>query len=214
MKKDNHPSRPLLSVALPVYDMNGVGLIFLKQSLDMLAKQTFQDFDVVISDYSKTSLIKDLCRDYKNKLDLKYHKNTDPVGGMSANTNNAIKQATGQLIKILFQDDFLYDEKSLEETAKHFDLKQDHWLVTGCEHSKDGVTFFRPHYPRWNSQILFGANTLGSPSVLTIRNDHPLLFDPKLKWFMDCDYYKRCYDKFGKPKIVKTITAVIRVGDH
>ena len=31
---------------------------------------------------------------------------------------------------------------------------------------------------------------------------------------MDCEYYKRCYDKFGLPKILNIITVVNRVGNH
>ncbi len=206
--------RKLLSVCIPTYDMRGVGHTFLKYSFDILTRQTFKDFDVVISDYSETNLIKDVCDAYKGRLDIRYHKNTDPTGGMSANANNVIRQATGKLIKMLFQDDFLYDNKSLEETVKHFDMEKDHWLVTACEHSKDGVTFFRPFYPKYNKNIHLGNNTISSPSVLTIKNDNPILFDVKLKWLMDCDYYKRCYDAFGEPKIVNTITAVNRIGVH
>lgn len=206
---------PLISVCIPVYDMRGVGHVFLKHSLDILKIQTFTDFNVIISDYSKTDLIKNLCTEYQGILDIDYHKNLDPTGGMSANTNNAITHATGKLIKIIFQDDFLYDEKSLEVIVQNFDLKKDHWLVTACEHSKDGRTFFRPFYPQYNDKIHLGNNTISSPSVLTIKNESPLLlFDAKLKWLMDCDYYKRCYDAYGPPKIVNIIAAVNRVGAH
>lgn len=31
---------------------------------------------------------------------------------------------------------------------------------------------------------------------------------------MDCDYYRRLYDKFGFPKILKEVTVVNRVGSH
>jgi hypothetical protein len=31
---------------------------------------------------------------------------------------------------------------------------------------------------------------------------------------MDCDYYKRCYNKFGEPKILNAITVVNRIGNH
>ena len=208
------PKVNLLSVCIPVYDMRGVGHVFLKHSLDILRKQTFKAFDVVISDYSETDLIKNLCHEYAQYLDIRYHKNLDPVGGMSANTNNAIRQATGKLIKIIFQDDFLYNEHSLEVIVNNFDLEKDHWLVTACEHSKDGTTFFRPFFPEYNKDMLMGNNTISSPSVLTIKNDHPLLFDTNLKWFMDCDYYYRCFQQFGPPKIVNTIAAVNRVGEH
>lgn len=203
-----------MSVCLPTYDMGGVGHIFLRHSLNILTQQTFNDFDVVISDYSKTDQVKSVVAEFHDRLDIKYFKNEDPTGGMAANTNNAIRHATGTILKILFQDDFLYDRGSLEVVAKNFDLAHDRWLVTACEHSRDGTTFFRPFYPTYNDRILYGNNTISSPSVLTIKNECPLLFDPKLKWLVDCDYYQRCHDLFGPPKIVNTIAVVNRVGEH
>lgn len=205
---------PLLSVCLPAYEMGGKGHIFLKESLDILVKQTFKDFEVILSDYSPDNKIKDLCTHYQDKLTISYHKNTDPRVGLSSNTNNAIKHATGKLIKILFQDDFLYDEHSLQITVDNFDLEKDTWLVTGCIHTTNGKDFHRPHTPKYTKDIYLGNNRIGSPSVLTIKNDHPLLFDYNLKWLVDCDYYTRYCHLFGKPKIVKKITTVIRTGDH
>lgn len=194
--------------------MHGVGHVFLKHNLEILARQTFKDFEVVISDYSKDEKIKQLCNRYAGSIRVNYFKNTDPTGGMSANTNNAITHASGKLLKILFQDDFLNSENALAETVKHFDLTRDHWLVTGCLHTTDGMTFTRSFFPTFNPEILLGNNTIGSPSVLTIKNKVPLLFDVKLKWLMDCDYYKRCFNKYGLPKIVNAVTVVIRQGGH
>ncbi|MBI3631989.1 MAG: glycosyltransferase family 2 protein [Candidatus Vogelbacteria bacterium] len=214
MENKSTTSQKLISICIPTYEMYGKGAFFLKRSLGMLTRQTFKDFDVVISDYSKDSEIKDLCEKYKGKLDIHYFKNNNPVVGMSLNVNNAIANATGKLIKILFLDDSLFNENSLTETIRHFDLEKDHWLVTGCTHTKDGKTFFRPHLAKYHNKIHMGQNTIGSPSVLTIKNDKPPLFDTNLKWFMDCDYYKRCFDAYGAPKIVDSINVVIGVGSH
>ncbi len=204
----------LLSICIPTYEMKGLGHIFLKQSFDILAKQTFKDFNVVISDHSKNDLIKNLCDEYDDRLKIYYYKNTKNLGNSSANINNAIKKANGKLIKILFQDDFLFHEKSLEEIVLNFDLKKDRWLITACTRSKDGEHFFSPFYPKYNDKIHLGKNTISSPSVLTIKNDSPLLFDEKLIWLMDCDYYKRCYITYGEPRILNTINVVNRIGAH
>lgn len=206
--------KPLISICIPTYEMNGKGHIFLKDSLKIISNQTFKDFNVIISDHSKNNLIENLCKVYTNKLNIKYFKNSDNIGSSSANINNAIKKADGGLIKILFQDDFLLNEKSLEEIVKNFDINKDRWLITACEHTKDGKNLFRPFYPRYNNLIQFGKNTISSPSVLTIKNENPLLFDERLVWLMDCDYYKRCYDKFGDPKILNKINVVNRIGKH
>lgn len=206
--------KPKISICIPTYEMKGKGHIFLKESFNILLKQTFKNFNVIISDHSNNSLIENLCKDYKDKLNIKYFKNIKNVGSSSANINNAIKKADGELVKILFQDDFLFKNKSLEEIVNNFDTKKDIWLVTACEHSNDGITFFRPFYPRYNNLIFLGKNTISSPSVLTINNENPILFDEKLIWLMDCDYYKRYYDKYGLPKILNDINVVNRIGSH
>ena len=204
----------LISVCIPTHGMKGLGHVFLRENFEKLYTQTFKDFEIIVSDHSNDDLIKNLCLEYKDKLDVKYFKNTEGVGFSSININNAIKKATGKLIKILFLDDFLYSDKSLEEIYKNFDQQKDHWLVTACEHSKDGVTFYRKFFPRYNKRIYLGNNTISSPSVLTVKNENPLLFDEKLTWLMDVDYYKRYYDKYGLPKILNSINVVNRTGEH
>lgn len=204
----------LLSVCIPTYEMHGLGATFLRQSFDRLILQTFKDFDVIVSDHSKTDVIRDVCTEYKDRLEIYYFKNAEKIGSSSANINNAIRKADGKLIKILLQDDFLYSDKSLEETVRNFDLAKDGWLASACIHTTDGVTFFRPFYPRYYDQIHLGKNTMSSPSVLTIKNEDPLLFDENLLQRTDCDYYKRCHDRFGDPRILSSITVVNRAGPH
>lgn len=203
-----------LSVCIPTYEMHGLGVKFLTQSLDILVTQTFKDFEVVVSDHSRNDDIKDLCEKYSAKLTIRYQRNSNQIGNSSANINNVIKMANGKLIKMLLQDDFLYTNNSLEEIVKHFDLEKDGWLITACEHTLDGVHFYRPFYPKYHDKIHMGRNTISSPSVLTIRNDSPLLFDEQLLQRSDGDYYKRCHDRFGEPKILNTINVVNRAGPH
>lgn len=204
-----------LSVCIPTYEMRGLGVKMLQHNLSILVQQTFTDFDVVISDHSKNNQIQKLCDSYLDRLAIKYFRNPKKRGNPPANLNNAIRKATGKLIKILFQDDFLFVPTSLERIVANFDLTKDHWLVTACEHSRDGTTFFRPFYPKYSENIQFGnPNTISSPSVLTVLNDHPLLFDERLIWLMDVDYYKRCFLKFGSPKILNEMNVVNRVGSH
>jgi len=158
-------------------------------------------------------MIKNLCDEYKDKLDIHYHR-TEVVGS-SYNTNNAIRNAQGKLIKILFEDDFLYHENALKDVVENFDLEKDTWMITACEHYKESEgVFYKPFYPVYNDKIHLGENTISAPSVLTIKNNNPVFFDEKLIWFMDCDYYKRCYEKFGPPKILNKINVVNRIGSH
>jgi glycosyltransferase involved in cell wall biosynthesis len=196
----------MISTLIPCYEMDGMGVKFLKHSLDIISRQTYKDFEVIVADNSVDEEIKDLCRLYPF---VRHYYNSKR--GSSANLNFAIGKAKGDIIKILFQDDFLYSNEALEKIAKAF---KGGWLVTACEHSTDGYTFYRPFYPKYNPLIHLGLNTISSPSVLAFENKEPLLFDEELVWLMDCDYYKRLHKRYGEPTILNEILAVNRTGAH
>lgn len=203
-----------ISVCIPTYEMAGQGVKYLKHSLDILTNQNFKNFNVVISDHSLDDNIEKTCKEYQEVLSIKYLRNDKKRGSSSANINNAISNADGDIIKILFQDDFLYSKNSLKEIVDNFDINKDKWLVTSSEHTKDGTSFIKKFNPKYNRFIHLGLNTISSPSVLAFLNKNPLLFDENLIWLMDVDYYKRCYNKFGKPKIVNKINIVNRLSEN
>ena len=171
----------MISIALPIYDKMENGDFFLQRALDSVKSQTFTDYEIVSA---KTGM------------------------GMAHNINETIKMCKGNIIKILFQDDFLAHENSLQVISDNF---KGGWLVTGCEHTEDGITLFRPHYADYNDNIHL-ENTIGSPSVLAFENKEPLLFDEDLTWMLDCDLYKRLYARYGEPTIVDDLNVVIGIG--
>lgn len=199
------------SIAIPTYEMHGFGKLFLEHSFKKLHVQSFKDFEVVISDHSPTDIIEKLCLEWQDKLLIKYIKNTNQIGNSSANLNNAINNCTGKWIKILFQDDYLYDKDSLLSLSEFILKSSKLWYITACEHSNDGINCYRPFYPRWNNNMYIGDNTFSSPSVLTIKNTpNKQFFDENLIWLMDVDYYQRMYNFYGEPGYVNTICVVNR----
>lgn len=203
------------SIVIPTYEMKENGCVFLKHNLDILEKQTFIDFQVIISDHSKNDNIKDLINEY-NKLNIRYFRNKNNIGSSSANVNNGINKSSGKYIKIIFQDDFLYNENSLLDLNKFIiENNEPEWIVTASEHTEDGIKFIRPFQPKWNNKNHLGINTISSPSVLCFKNkEDNLLFDENLIWFMDTDYYQKLYNKYGLPKILNNINVVNRIGSH
>lgn len=177
-----------LSVIIPIHNMKN-GEFFLWRSIQALTKQTFQDFELIITRQGK----------------------------MAPNTNAGIKRATGELIKILYLDDYLAHPNSLKEIVDNF-KPEDHWLATGCLHQKETYDYYEdphsPHYPVYTQDIHTGNNCIGSPSVVTIRNEGHLLFDEEMSWLLDCDLYKRYHEKYGEPTILNDLNVVIGIGDH
>ncbi len=206
-------NKPFFSIATPTYEMNGLGVEFLTHNLEMLNRQTFTDFEVVISDHSNNDDIKTLCGQWLDRLNIRYYKNTHGVGKSSVNINNALKRCNGKWVKFIFQDDFLYSNDSLEITHSNIIKNKNlHWVISACEHTNDGVRMVRPFYPKWNEKMHLGINTFSSPSVLTIINDNDTIyFDERLVNLMDVEYYKRMYDKYGEPHYIMDITVVNRM---
>jgi hypothetical protein len=124
------------------------------------------------------------------------------AGRMAENTNAGIKRARGELIKILYLDDMLAHENALQNIVDNF---KGEWMITGCDTN--------PH-PYWTDDLHTGNNKLGSPSVLTVRNNNPMLFDETMSWLLDCDLYKRMYDIYGEPTILDEVNVIIGIGDH
>jgi hypothetical protein len=207
----NLNTNPFFSIGIPCYEMHGLGVKFLNHSFSILESQTFKDFEIIISDHSTNSDIKNLCEEWSNKLKIRYIKNNENRGSSSFNINNSIKNSNGNWIKILFQDDFLYSNNSLMDIYNIINQNESSkWLVTACEHSNDGINFYRPLYPRWNDNIQYGNNTISSPSVLCIKNEELIFFDERLIWLMDVDYYRQLYDKWGLPLFLEKINVVNR----
>src|ERR1035437_6100337 len=124
---------PKISIAIPTYEMKLSGVFFLELSLNKLCQQSFKVIEVVISDHSVNDEIKNLCQSFEHKLNIIYLKNENNRGSSSANINNALRHCKGEIIKILFQDEYLYDVDALKKIKEKFDDdKNIQWLLTGC----------------------------------------------------------------------------------
>lgn len=201
---------PLISICIPTYEMKGKGAEFLEFSFTRMFMQTYENFEVIVSDHSTTNVIEEVCKRWQSKLNIKHYYNENGRGMFPNNTNNAIRQASGDIIKILCQDDFLFDDRSLETLVFQFTNNNKYWLVTACCHTEDGYNLYKPFYPIYHDNIQYGENTISSPSVLMFKNEDVMPFDENLFWLVDVDYYKMLFDKYGLPGICNVITVVNR----
>lgn len=210
---ENLALKPFFSIAIPAYGYNGKGVEFLEHNLNILTKQKFQDFEVIISDHSVDDTIYNVFEKFLDTSLLKiyYVRNENGRGIISPNLNNAMKFCHGKWIKILFQDDFLFDDEALMTQYEILEANPEiKWLVTSFEHSNDGITFYRHYTPKLSENIWAGNNTLGNPSNLTVKNEDLMFFDEGLNWLVDCEYYYRMFLKHGPPTIIAPVTVVNR----
>ncbi len=201
------------SIVIPTWEQYGNGVVFLTQLLNSIQIQTLKDYEIIISDHSINTEISDLCFKFSH-LNIHYLKNLNDRGNSPSNLNNGLKLAKGKIIKIMFQDDFFINEKSLEIISNSFNEKNCKWVVNGCCHTTDGLNFDRFMIPSWNEKILDGVNTISSPSVLSFVNEDILFFDKNLTMLMDCDYYYSLYKRYGLPCIIPDYLITNRIHKH
>jgi len=196
---------PRVSFCIPTHDGNAKCQQYLFDIFHALEHQTNKDFNVWISDHSKSKKVLQACQEYADVFEINYVKNTTKYGNISANTNNALRHGNGDILKVLFSDDFILTNNLTAELDKAF-TKDVAWAVTGFAHTlTDGYQHYNPKIPVYNDRLLEGVNTLSSPSILALRKGINEYFDEELTMLMDCDMYYRLYKYHGDPVVLKDI---------
>ena len=174
---------PKISIVIPIHPMKN-GDFFLWRLIQSIMMQSFKDYEIIITQ----------------------------EGLMAENTNAAMKKAQGEIIKIIYLDDYLAHKDSLKVIVDNFGDSM--WLATGCLHDNGDGKLFNPHFPTYSEDIHTGNNTIGSPSVLSLRREGCLYFDTKLSWLLDCDLYQRYNKAYGLPTLVNDLNVVMGLGSH
>lgn len=130
------------------------------------------------------------------------------AGSMPVNTNRAMESAKGEIVKILYMDDYFAHADSLKNIVDSFTVKTT-WLATGCLHQELGKEPTAYHSPFYNDSIHEGINSIGSPSVVAIKRECIMNFDEKLSWLLDCDLYKRLHNTYGEPILLDEPNIII-----
>lgn len=189
----------MISIIVPVYEMNRQGIRFLDANLKSIFMQSYKDYEIIISDHSKDNQIQQYIKNLNKNIN--YIRCREKYGLPSVNINYALDHAKGKYIKYLFQDDCFFDPLTLEILEKHTVI----WSF--CGRNEDGET----RIPYFTQDIRIAKNTLSNPSgLMHIRNE--LRWDEQLIWVQDCDFYYRMYLKYGEPEIIPC--ALIQVGKH
>lgn len=201
--------------------MKGSGVLYLNELMKSIIKQTYKNYEIVIADQSADDNILNYLKSNFTGTGIKinYTKHNYKKGSSSANTNMAMKQARGDIIKIMFQDDMFCDNTCLEKIVNAYTTyNMPLWGGVGFNHISTHNELFtgtkhKPQYPIYNEHILQGRNTFGCPSTLYFKNDLNL-FDENLIWLMDCDFLYNLHKKYGPPNIICEYLVSVRIWEN
>lgn len=216
---------PKISICIPTYN----GEKYLEEALESVQLQTFRDFEVIVSDDDSSDDTLKIVEKFKEKVDFQVHIFHHKPDGIGANWNNSIRQANGEYIKFLFQDDVLMPnclEKMLKAFEKHknlgliaskrtfilncetVDTKQEIWLM---KYKNLQVQYADDNNDVFLNKSIFKRldfkksplNKIGEPSVVMFRKSivgKVGWFDVDLKQILDYEYWYRILKK--KPILI------------
>jgi glycosyltransferase involved in cell wall biosynthesis len=205
---------PKISICIPSYEANGRGVEFINKNIQSILSQTYKNMEIVISDHSKNDDIENYIKGLG--LDnIVYLRNTENIGFPAHNTNNAIKNSSGNYIKLMNLDDFIVGEDTLQLMVDLL-LNEGKWVISGCIHYDYGNgSWTNPIIPRIEGDgrhLIRGINFVGCPSVGLIPRDE--YFDTEVLYMIDCELWYRMFIKYGYPGVSKDYRISVGIGDH
>ena len=199
-------NRAMIAIVIPAYDMHHQGVHFLRRAIESFSQQKQIDFSqmmIVVSDHSVDFVIEEFLKGYQTPFQLHYVRNYTHFGNISQNLNHAIEfvlqNSPASYIKVLFQDDYLLADDYLAKVLRITQETKPDAIITGATHSKDGQTYFNPIAPKNNPFLIFGQNTISSPSTLTLSRQvcEQERCDEDVRLFMDVDWYYRILKSYS-----------------
>jgi len=117
----NKSKKPRISIGMPVYN----GEKYLGEAIESLLTQTFNDFELIISDNASTDRTRQICKEYAKKDSrIRYFRNGENTGA-AENFNKIFNLSMGEYFKWAAADDILHPDflsKCIEILEKEQDV--------------------------------------------------------------------------------------------
>lgn len=179
-----------VSVIIPTYNSGQ----YIRQAIDSVLAQTYQDFEIIVVDDGSTDNTADLLNPYQDRIRYIYQENKR----LSGARNTGIRIAQGEYLAFLDADDIFLPHK-LETQVKFFLQNPQIGLVSGgwvyMDSNSNILREARPwdHTPRLDRQSLLYICPFLPNSVLLRRRWVDLVdgFDESLQHVEDWDLWLR-----------------------
>lgn len=135
--------KPAVSVVTPVYNAEE----FIRETIDSVLNQTFENFEFLLIDDCSTDSSADIVKKYAEKDErVKYIKLKENSGAAVAR-NTGLENAKGRYIAFIDSDDVWYPEK-LEKQLNFMNENNEAFTYTKYEHiTEDGEVRSTPDFP-------------------------------------------------------------------
>ncbi len=197
-REDRFPFEPLISIVIPAYE---TGEVYLKELLDSLISQTYENWELCLADGSRSGRVESVIKEYQNKEKRLHYKRLTKNGGISENTNAGFEMAAGEFVALMDHDDVLAGN-ALYEMVKclngYLPKERSFAMIYSDEDKIDsgGKVHSRPHFkPDFNLEFLRRNNyfchfLMFSRELLEKTGG----LDPEFDGAQDYDFVLRCVE--------------------
>lgn len=187
---------PKVSICVPTYQNQEE----VRRLIESVEKQTFRDFEFIITDDSKDNKIEEYINELQEQKDviaskIRYIHNEKPLGHIY-NWNEALSHAKGEFVKIMFSDDWFTYPDSLEKMVTALENAPDAGLAfCGSMQVSNSKSYSRKPEEGYVEKLqrdyryLFISNQIGAPSDTLYRRELQVEFDEKSNWASDVFLY-------------------------
>lgn len=207
---------PLISICIPAYKH----IDYLERLLNSISTQTFQDFEVVITDDSPDDGIEILLKKISPNFKIYYYKNKIALG-TPENWNEAIRKANGDWIKIMHNDDWFATDDALQAfyaaiqqnpaTDFFFSAFQNVDVDSGKKETVR-LSFTDKLFLKSNVYHLLKKVYIGNPSCTIVRKNLNIWYDKRYKFIVDFEYYIRVIRQTKMPVYIDKV--LLNIGFH
>lgn len=195
---------PKVSVLMPVYNTEEV---FLREAIESILNQTFQDFEFLIINDGSTNNAEDVILSYKDER-IKYIKNEQNIG-LIKTLNKGLELAQGEYIARMDSDDISLPER-FEKQVKFLDENPDVGVLG---------TWFK-YFPsnriiktQTNSKdieecLLVNSNNIGHPTVMlrnSVFKNNNIKYDEEALYVEDYAMWLSLIDKIKFANLDKVL---------
>lgn len=183
----------LISIVLPIYN----GEKYMRQSIDSVLSQTYQNWELLIMDDGSTDQTASIAREYASRDSrIHYYKNPQNLR-LPRNLNRGFSLAKGAYLTWTSDDNYYYP-KALETMYSALKEQKKEFAFASCDViDGDGkiveCIMVNEHAPK----KIVGCNPVGACFLYT-RNVYETVgeYDPELTLVEDFDYWQRICMKF------------------
>ncbi|MDD2972462.1 MAG: glycosyltransferase [Lachnospiraceae bacterium] len=222
-----------ISIIVPAYETKEM---YLQQMIESVLAQTYYDWELVIADASSSNLVEDVVKSYDD-VRIVYERLKDNKG-ISENTNEALRLATGDYVALLDHDDIITPDTLYEVVHKLdqeavLDNDRDSDELTEAESGRseadrpifiytdeDKVNetlthYYEPNYKQeFNLDLILSNNYICHFSVIRADYIKSMGFRPEYDGAQDYDLFLRIVARLWKEKKLLKIEHIDKVLYH